>query len=77
MVQLLVYESPDHDIVCRGIGPVDLAENGESIVHGVRKKYGGGLEEVLGDGGVVEEAGFDEVGVDLVEVFGGLALVKN
>lgn len=77
MVGLLVYESSDHDIVSRGIGPVDTAENGESVVHGVREKNGGGLEDVFGDGGAVEEAGFEEVGVDLVEVFGGLALLKN
>ncbi|PON72289.1 hypothetical protein PanWU01x14_066800 [Parasponia andersonii] len=76
-VGLLVYEAPDHDVISRRIGSIDSAKNGESIVHGARKKYGSGFEDVFGDGGAVEEAGFDKVGVDLVEIPDGLALLEN
>lgn len=74
---MLVYEAPYHDVAGQRIGFVDIVKNGESIVHGVGKKNGGGFQDVFGDSGVEEEAGFDEVGMDLVEVSGGSALLKN
>lgn len=55
-----------------------IAKNREGIVDvGVGEEEGGGLEEGLRRRRVVEEAGFDQIGVHLVEVFGSLAFSKN
>lgn len=72
---LLIYEAPNHDVVRRRIRFVHFSENRTSIVHCVGEKYGSRFKEVFGDGRVEDEACFDEVGMDLVEVFGRSALL--
>lgn len=74
---LLVCEAPYHNVISQSIGFVEVVKNGESIVHGIGEKYGGRFQEVFGDGGVEEKAGFDQVGMHLVEVSGGFALLEN
>lgn len=72
---LLIYEAPNHDVVSRRIRFVHFSENRACIVHGVGEKYGSRFKEVLDDGRIEDEACFDEVGMDLVEVFGRSALL--
>lgn len=55
-----------------------IAKNRESIVDvGIGEEESGDLEEGLRRRRVVEETGFDQSGVHLVEVFGSLAFFKN
>ncbi|CAL0320021.1 unnamed protein product [Lupinus luteus] len=70
-------EASNDNVISGRVGLGDGVEDGESVVHGVGEDEGGGLEEVCGDGGAVDEAGFDEVGVELVEVGEGFALVED
>lgn len=72
---LLICKTPYHDIVSRRIGFANIAKNRESIVHGVGEKYSGRFKKVFGDGRVVDEAGFDEMSMNLVEVFAGFAFL--
>jgi hypothetical protein len=70
-------EGSDDDVVGGGVGVRGGVEDGEGVVEGVREEDGGRFEEVFGDRGAEDEAGFDEVGVDLVLVPAVLALFKD
>ncbi|XXG44445.1 hypothetical protein AAC387_Pa01g4249 [Persea americana] len=63
----------DHGVPGEDIWAVDAGEDGEGVVHGAHRgeAYGG---EELADVALV--LGLDHVGVDLLEMFGGLALVE-
>lgn len=74
---LLVGEGSDNDIVSGRFGFLDFAKNGERVVQSVGKNNGGGFEEVFGEGRVEDEAGFDEMGMDLVEVPAAPAFLKD
>ena len=77
MRRLLESKTPDHNIVSRRFRFVHVIENGKGIVYGVGKKQSCGLENGFCNGGVLKTASFEKVSVNLTEVFGSLAFLKN
>ncbi|KAF7838275.1 phloem specific protein [Senna tora] len=74
---VVVGEGSDDDIVSGRIGSMGCAENGKRVVYSVGKNDCGGFEEVFGEGRVGDKTGFDEVGMDLIEVPACLASLKD
>lgn len=77
MRRLLESKASDHNIVSRRFRFVDMVENGKGIVYGVGKEQSCGLENGFCNDGVEKTASFEKVGVNLMEVFGSFALLKN
>lgn len=70
-------EGTDEDVVGLGGWGWGVAEDFDGVVEAAGDDEGRGFEEVFGDSRVEDDAGFDEVGVDLVQVSEGLALLEE
>lgn len=63
----------DHGVPGEDIWAVDSGEDGEGVVHGPRRGKAHRADE-LADVAMV--LGLDDMGVDLLELFGGLTLIE-